>query len=104
MAGLGGGGNGGCGGGSEEEEGGRCWVSPRRGGVGGWKLLSKEGGCRAYQQGGQPLWVGILEACNGEDGWTVVDLENAGDRLEILDAVRAEEEVEGEGGPRKITP
>ena len=44
---------------------------------------------------------GILEGCNGEDAWAVVDLENVGDRLEILDAVREEEE--GEGGPRKIT-
>ena len=47
---------------------------------------------------------GILEACNGEDVWAIVDLENVGDRLEILDVVREEEEDEGKGGPRKITP
>ena len=62
---------------------------------------TKEGGCNAYQQGGRPLWGGILEACNGKDGWAVVDSENVGDRLGILDVVCEEEE---DGGPRKITP
>ena len=89
-------------GGSEEEEG--VGVGFHQGEEGGgWKLLPKKGGCNAYQQGGRPLSGGILEACNREDGWAVVDLENVGDLLEILDAVR-EEEDEGEGGPRKITP
>ena len=43
---------------------------------------------------------GTLEACNGEYEWSVVDLENVGVHLEILDAVprkRMVEEKEGQG-------
>ena len=73
----------------------------------GWGCHQGGGGWCGFYQGNDGEWLtkmmgdhyggGILEACNGEDAWAVVDLENVGDRLEILDVVREEEEKEGQG-------